>query len=73
MNCKELEIAEEVAKKLFVIEPGNSGNYVLLSNIYTSHGRLEEAKEVRRWMMFQELRKEKGHSLVNNVSQISML
>jgi pentatricopeptide repeat protein len=73
MNCKDLEIAEEVAKKLFVIEPGNSGNYALLANIYTSHGRLEEAKEVRRWMMFQELRKEKGHSLVNNVSQISML
>ncbi|KAK8451969.1 hypothetical protein SEVIR_5G032200v4 [Setaria viridis] len=73
MNCRDLEIGEEVAKKLFVIEPGNSGNYVLLANIYASHGRLEEAKEVRRWMMFQELRKEKGRSLVNSKNQTSML
>jgi hypothetical protein len=49
-----------------VIEPGNTGNYVQLANIYASHGRLEEAKEVRRWMMFQELRKEKQCSLINN-------
>ncbi|CAL4950353.1 unnamed protein product [Urochloa decumbens] len=73
MNCRDLEMAEEVAKELFVIEPGNTGNYVLLANIYASHGRLEEAKEVRRWMVFQELRKEKGHSLVNSENQTSML
>jgi hypothetical protein len=66
MNYRDLEMGKEVAKKLFVIEPGNTGNYVLLANIYASHGRLEEAKEVRRWMMFQELRKEKGCSLINN-------
>ncbi|KAG0537375.1 hypothetical protein BDA96_03G143800 [Sorghum bicolor] len=66
INCRDLEMAKEVANKLFVIEPGNTGNYVLLANIYASHGRLEEAKEVRRWMMFQELRKEKGCSLINN-------
>ncbi|RLM92146.1 pentatricopeptide repeat-containing protein [Panicum miliaceum] len=70
---KDLEMGEEVAKKLFVIEPGNTGNYVLLANIYTSHGRLEKAKEVRKWMRFQELRKEKGCSLVNDESQTSML
>jgi pentatricopeptide repeat protein len=73
MNCRDLEMGEEVAKKLFVIEPGNTGNYVLLANIYTSHGRLEKAKEVRKWMRFQELRKEKGCSLVNDESQTSML
>ncbi|WVZ71526.1 hypothetical protein U9M48_020102 [Paspalum notatum var. saurae] len=66
VNCRDLETGEEVAKKLFVIEPGNTENYVLLANIYASHERLEEAKEVRRWMMFQELRKEKGYSLVNS-------
>ncbi|CAO2203267.1 unnamed protein product [Urochloa humidicola] len=72
LNCGDLETGEEVAKKLFVIEPGNSGNYVLLANIYALHGRLEEAKEVRRWMMFQELRKEKGRSLVSE-NETSML
>ena len=73
MNCRDLEMGEEVAKKLFVIEPGNIGNYVLLANIYTSHGRLEEAKEMWKLMRVQELRKEKGCSLVNNESQNSML
>ena len=73
MNCRDLEMGEEVAKKLFVIEPGNIGNYVLLANIYTSHGRLEEAKEVRKLMRFQESRKEKGCSLVKDESQNSML
>ncbi|CAO2192863.1 unnamed protein product [Urochloa humidicola] len=73
MNCRDLEMAEEVAKKLFVIEPENTGNYVLLANVYASHGRLEEAKEVRRWMTFQDLRKEKGRSLVNNENQTSIL
>nr|CAB3472922.1 unnamed protein product [Digitaria exilis] len=69
MNCGDLEMGEEVAKKLFFIEPGNPGNYVVLANIYASHGRLEEAKEVRSWMLFQELRKERGRSLVNSENQ----
>ncbi|PWZ30066.1 putative pentatricopeptide repeat-containing protein [Zea mays] len=33
MNCRDLEMGKEVAKKLFVIEPGNTGNYVLLANL----------------------------------------
>ncbi|XP_062234079.1 pentatricopeptide repeat-containing protein At1g08070, chloroplastic-like [Phragmites australis] len=69
MNCRDLEMGKEVAKKLFEVEPGNTGNYVLLANIYASHGRLEDADEVRRWMMYQELRKMKGCSLVNNENQ----
>ncbi|KAJ1283411.1 hypothetical protein BS78_03G126400 [Paspalum vaginatum] len=73
MSFRDLEMGKEVAKKLFVIEPGNTGNYVLLANIYASHGRLEEAKEVRRWMMFYELRKEKGCSLFNNESRTCTL
>uniref|UniRef100_A0A0A9FXX6 Pentatricopeptide repeat-containing protein n=1 Tax=Arundo donax TaxID=35708 RepID=A0A0A9FXX6_ARUDO len=73
MNCRDLEMGKEVAKKLFEVEPGNSGNYVLIANIYASHGRLEEANEVRKWMMSQELRKAKGCSLVNNWKQTCTL
>uniref|UniRef100_A0ACD5VQ31 Uncharacterized protein n=1 Tax=Avena sativa TaxID=4498 RepID=A0ACD5VQ31_AVESA len=65
LNCGDLELGKEVAENLFEIEPGKAGNYVLLANIYALHGRLEEAKEVRRWMVSQEVRKEKGCSLVN--------
>ncbi|TVU21341.1 hypothetical protein EJB05_30969, partial [Eragrostis curvula] len=72
MNCKDLEMGEEVAKRLFEIEPGNTGNYILLANIYTSHGRLDEANELRRQMMSQELRKAKGCTFVNIESQTTM-
>jgi pentatricopeptide repeat protein len=65
LNCGDLELGKEVAENLFEIEPGKAGNYVTLANIYASHGRLEEAKEVRRRMVSQEVRKEKGCSLVN--------
>jgi pentatricopeptide repeat protein len=65
LNCGDLELGKKVAENLFEIEPGKAGNYVLLANIYASHGRLDEAKEVRSWMVSQEVRKEKGCSLVN--------
>ncbi|XP_071684262.1 pentatricopeptide repeat-containing protein At1g08070, chloroplastic-like isoform X2 [Lolium perenne] len=65
LNCGDLELGKEVAENLFEIEPGKAGNYVLLANIYASHGRLEDAKEVRRRMVSQEVKKEKGCSLVN--------
>ncbi|KAK3160636.1 hypothetical protein QOZ80_1BG0062240 [Eleusine coracana subsp. coracana] len=66
VNCRDLEMGQEVAKKLFEIEPSNTGNYILLANIYASHGRLEEANVLRRQMMSVELRKTKGWSFVNN-------
>ncbi|RWV84234.1 hypothetical protein GW17_00054063 [Ensete ventricosum] len=61
-NCRNLELGDEVARRLFEIEPDNAGNYVLLSNMYASHGQLEEAKEVRRTMESTGLRKETGCS-----------
>ncbi|KAL5221875.1 hypothetical protein ABZP36_026588 [Zizania latifolia] len=73
LNCGELELGRKVAMKLFEIEPGNSGNYVLLANIYASHGRLEAANEVRRWMAYQEIIKEKGCSLFNIENRINGL
>ncbi|ONK67664.1 uncharacterized protein A4U43_C05F2450 [Asparagus officinalis] len=64
-NRGELEMGEKVAQKLFEIEPDNSGNYVLLSNMYAYHGKLEEAKEVRRLMGCKGVRKETGCSWID--------
>ena len=47
------------------MEPENSGNYVLLSNIYMHHGKLEEAKEVRRLMGMNGVRKDPGCSWID--------
>ncbi|KAI3907516.1 hypothetical protein MKW92_032214 [Papaver armeniacum] len=51
---KRVEIGELAAYELFELEPENSGNYVLLSNIYASIGRWEDVEKIR------ELMKKKG-------------
>ncbi|KAG6518076.1 putative pentatricopeptide repeat-containing protein At5g52630 [Zingiber officinale] len=62
---RNLELGSKVAQKLFRIEPHNSGNYVLLSNMYASNGMLEEAKEIRRLMQSNGVRKETGCSWID--------
>ncbi|KAL5995379.1 hypothetical protein ACLOJK_025438 [Asimina triloba] len=53
-NAKLGEIA---AQHLFKIEPENTGNYVLLSNIYASLHRWDEAERVRKLMWERGLMK----------------
>ncbi|XP_068657215.1 putative pentatricopeptide repeat-containing protein At5g37570 [Aristolochia californica] len=63
--CKtfcNVEIAESVASKLFELEPENTGNYMLLSNIYASVDRWEDAMRVRVEMKMQGASKLHGCS-----------
>ncbi|KAB8116320.1 hypothetical protein EE612_057366, partial [Oryza sativa] len=56
-GCKihrNAELAEHVLTQLIRLEPWNSGNYVMLSNIYSNRGRWEDAAKLRLDM------KEKG-------------
>ncbi|KAG8051958.1 hypothetical protein GUJ93_ZPchr0001g31243 [Zizania palustris] len=75
LNCGDLELGKKVAKKLFEIEPSSSGNYVLLANIFPSHIHTEDwrqaSNEVKRWMTYQQIMKEKGCSLVNIENKIN--
>ncbi|XP_020599351.1 putative pentatricopeptide repeat-containing protein At3g13770, mitochondrial [Phalaenopsis equestris] len=64
-NCRNLEFGKEVAYKLFEIEPHNSGNYVLLSNLYATHGKMKEANEVRRLMRINGVKKETSCSWID--------
>lgn len=59
---KNAEIGRRAAEKLFAIEPSNSGNYVMLSNIYSSLGMWVEVAEVRRIMKQHGVTKEPGCS-----------
>ncbi|XP_062197466.1 pentatricopeptide repeat-containing protein At1g09190-like [Phragmites australis] len=59
-----LGIAEVALKELINLEPWNSGNYVLLSNLYAETGRWEEAGEVRRVMRRMSVNKAPGQSLI---------
>lgn len=64
-GCKtygNLKVAEVTAEKLFVLEPANSENYVLLSSIYASKEQWEDAARVRRLMEERCVRKQAGSS-----------
>ncbi|KAJ1297395.1 hypothetical protein BS78_01G372600 [Paspalum vaginatum] len=63
-NHKNAEIAEVAAKKLLELEPGNAGPYVLLSHIYTSSGRWEDASEMREFISSRHLNKSPGCSWI---------
>ncbi|KAL5560091.1 hypothetical protein UlMin_036302 [Ulmus minor] len=59
-----LELAEIAAKKLFVLEPENSGNYVLLSNMYAELGMWKQVDNLRANLKFQGMRKNPGCSWI---------
>uniref|UniRef100_A0A0A9EYC7 Pentatricopeptide repeat-containing protein n=1 Tax=Arundo donax TaxID=35708 RepID=A0A0A9EYC7_ARUDO len=67
--CKthdNVEIAEIVANKLFELEPWNTGNYILLSNIYAAKDLWEEAERVRSLMRTKLPFKKPGSSWVED-------
>ncbi|CAA0820935.1 Pentatricopeptide repeat-containing protein [Striga hermonthica] len=47
---KNVEVGEEALKNAARLEPAQSGDYILLSKLYASMGRLEEAKRLRNEM-----------------------
>lgn len=61
---ENVDLGETAAKKLFELEPGNTGNYVLLAKIYSASGRWKDAENVRDIMTQMGLRKMPAHSLI---------
>jgi hypothetical protein len=59
-----LSLGEIAAEKLFVLEPDNPGNYILLSNIYASNGMWDEENRVRDMMKSKGLKKNPGCSWI---------
>ncbi|PVH61279.1 hypothetical protein PAHAL_3G004400 [Panicum hallii] len=59
-GCKihrDAGLAEHALKQLILLEPWNSGNYVMLSNIYSNSGRWEDAAKLRLEMKARGLRR----------------
>nr|UPT48596.1 pentatricopeptide repeat protein AaPPR415 [Agave angustifolia]UPT49900.1 pentatricopeptide repeat protein AaPPR1292 [Agave angustifolia] len=66
-GCKmhrDIHLAEHVLKKLIELEPWNSGNYVLLSNIYAANGKWDESAKLRLVMKEKGIQKMPGSSWV---------
>ncbi|CAA7389324.1 unnamed protein product [Spirodela intermedia] len=61
---RDARMAEDALKRLIELEPRNSGNYVLLSNLYASSGRWREAATLRRTMQQKGIEKVPGCSWV---------
>ncbi|KAK9149736.1 hypothetical protein Scep_008493 [Stephania cephalantha] len=59
-----IEAAERVAKQLLELDPDNGGTYVLLSNIYCSLQKWDEAKRTRELMVERNIKKPPGCSLI---------
>ncbi|GAB2277405.1 hypothetical protein Dimus_012110 [Dionaea muscipula] len=60
----DVEAAECAIKELIHLEPWNSGNYVLLSNLYAEGGRWEEVEDLRVLMKENSINKAAGQSIV---------
>ncbi|XP_057848841.1 pentatricopeptide repeat-containing protein At3g12770 [Cryptomeria japonica] len=65
-----IQLGERVANHLFDMEPENTGNYVLLSNIYATAGKWDGVAEVRAKVQERGLRKTLGCSLIEVGSRI---
>jgi pentatricopeptide repeat protein len=66
-GCKihrNADLAEYVLKQLIRLEPWNSGNYVMLSNIYSNSGRWEDAAKLRLEMKAKGIEKVAASSWV---------
>ncbi|XP_039121331.1 pentatricopeptide repeat-containing protein At1g14470-like isoform X1 [Dioscorea cayenensis subsp. rotundata] len=59
---KRVDLGEFAAKELFELEPENSGNYILLSNMYASNRRWEEVEKLRKMMREKGVLKTVGSS-----------
>ncbi|KAI8003616.1 Pentatricopeptide repeat-containing protein [Camellia lanceoleosa] len=61
VNCN-IQLAETAAAELFKSEQDNSGNYILLSNIYAASGQWHDVAKVRAMIREKRVRKNRGSS-----------
>ncbi|ESW26458.1 hypothetical protein PHAVU_003G121400 [Phaseolus vulgaris] len=66
-----LELGEEVGKRLIELDPGNSGRYVILGNIYASCGKWEQVAGVRKLMNDRGVKKEPGFSMIEMEGEVN--
>ncbi|TXG59086.1 hypothetical protein EZV62_016915 [Acer yangbiense] len=62
----DVELGKFVCDRLFEIEPENTGNYIIMANLYSQAGRWEEADMVRRKMDQIGLKKVAGSSWIES-------
>ncbi|CAN4121355.1 unnamed protein product [Withania somnifera] len=61
---RDTKLAEHVLKQLIELEPWNSGNYVLLSNIYASNNKWDDSEKIRSSMNEGRMQKIPAYSWI---------
>ncbi|KAF7816666.1 pentatricopeptide repeat-containing protein [Senna tora] len=62
----EVALGEIAAKNLIELEPNNTGNYVLLANLYVSTGRWYDLAQIRQMMKDRGMQKSPGCSWIED-------
>ncbi|KAJ6395061.1 hypothetical protein OIU77_024129 [Salix suchowensis] len=65
--CKKyrnIELGEEIGRRVIELEPNNSGRYVLLANLYANAGKWEGVAKVRKLMDDRGVKKAPGFSMI---------
>ncbi|ESQ27692.1 hypothetical protein EUTSA_v10018254mg [Eutrema salsugineum] len=58
------ELAEQVKQRLNELDPNNSGDLVLLSNVYATVGKWKDVASIRKSMIVHKIKKITGWSMV---------
>ncbi|XP_011655863.1 pentatricopeptide repeat-containing protein At2g22070 [Cucumis sativus] len=67
---KNADLAKVAAERLLLIDPGNSGAYLALANVYSACGKWENAAQTRKLMKDRGVRKEKGISWIHIKNEV---
>ncbi|XP_021726253.1 pentatricopeptide repeat-containing protein At2g22070-like [Chenopodium quinoa] len=59
---KNIELAKVAAERLLLLDPGNSGAFASLANLYSACGKWAEAAKVRKSMKEKGIKKDQGLS-----------
>ncbi|KAL3597997.1 hypothetical protein D5086_009634 [Populus alba] len=65
--CKKhrnIELGEEIGRRVIELEPNNSGRYVLLANLYANAGKWEDVAKLRKLMDDRGVKKAPGFSMI---------
>ncbi|XP_024992061.1 putative pentatricopeptide repeat-containing protein At5g52630 [Cynara cardunculus var. scolymus] len=66
----KIELAEKAANTLFELEPQDAVPYIMLSNLYSSAGKWDDAARIRRLMKSRGVNKEPGYSWMEINSKV---
>ncbi|KAK4734740.1 hypothetical protein R3W88_009001 [Solanum pinnatisectum] len=65
-----VEVGEIAANKLIKLEPGNTGNHVMLANLYASVGRWGDLAKIRQLINERKMHKNPGCSWLEDKGEI---